>query len=147
MDKLDKIRGKRFDDGLAVRKQVLGDAYVETSLQGVDEFSLPMQKLVTEYCWGEIWTRPGLERHERSLINLGMLCALNRPHELRVHVRGAINNGLSIEKIQETLLQVAIYCGVPAGLEAFRIAKEVIAEMKAADSIAVGNDINGSNAS
>jgi 4-carboxymuconolactone decarboxylase len=138
MKHIDGAHSDRFDNGLAVRKEVLGDAYVTRSLQDVDEFSLPMQKLVTEYCWGEIWTRPGLERQERSLINLGMLCALNRPHELGIHVRGAINNGLSIRKIQEALLQVAIYCGVPAGLEAFRVAREVIAEMQAAAPSANG---------
>ena len=120
-----------FDQGLATRKAVLGDAYVERSLAGADEFSLPMQELVTQYCWGDVWNRPGLEKAQRSLINLAMISALNRPHELKVHVRGAIRNGVTKEQIQEVFLQVAIYCGAPAGLESFRLAREVFAELDA----------------
>ena len=120
-----------FDQGLATRRSVLGDAYVEKSLASADGFSMPMQELVTQYCWGDVWNRPGLERAQRSLINLAMISALNRPHELKVHVRGAINNGVSREQIQEVFLQVAIYCGVPAALESFRLAREVFADMEA----------------
>lgn len=114
-----------FRNGLAQRIAVLGEAHVNKSISEADAFSLPMQKLVTEYCWGEIWGRPGLEKKERSMLNIGMLCALNRPHELKLHLRGALNNGVTPEKIQEILLQVAIYCGVPAALEGFKIAREV----------------------
>lgn len=120
-----------FDKGLATRREVLGDAYVQRSLDGADEFSMPMQELVTQYCWGDVWNRPGLERAQRSLINLAMISALNRPHELKVHVRGAIRNGVTKEQIQEVFLQVAIYCGAPAALESFRLAREVFTEMDA----------------
>ena len=119
----------RFDRGLAVRRDVLGAEYVDKSLAAADAFNQPFQVLVTEYCWGEIWTRPGLERKTRSLLNLAMLTALNRPHEVRIHVRGALNNGVSKEEIQEVFLQTAIYCGVPAALDSFRIAREVFAEV------------------
>lgn len=124
-----------FEAGLAKRKQVLGAAHVERSLEKTSEFARPIQELVTEYCWGEIWTRDGLEDKTRSLINLAMLSALNRGHELGVHVRGAIRNGVTVEEIQEVLLQVAIYVGVPASLEAFRIAEAKIEEMKAAGEL------------
>ena len=119
---------KRFEDGLAVRRQVLGDEYVNKALADVDDFSRPLQELVTEYCWGEIWTRPGLERKTRSLINLAMLTALNRPHEVRIHLRGALRNGCTKEEVMEVLLQTAIYCGVPAAIDSFRIAREVFQE-------------------
>jgi len=130
------VKDELFERGLATRKSVLGEAHVEKSLGSSDEFSMPMQEMVTRYCWGDIWNRPGLERAERSLINLAMISALNRPHELKVHVRGAINNGVTKEQIQEVFLQVAIYCGAPAALESFRLAREVFAEMEreAADS-------------
>jgi 4-carboxymuconolactone decarboxylase len=118
-----------FAEGLATRKAVLGNEYVEASLNSADEFSMPMQILVTEVCWGKIWNRPGLDRKQRSLVNLGMITALNRPHELKVHVRGAINNGLTKAEIQEVFLQTAIYCGAPAALESFRLAREVFREM------------------
>ena len=118
-----------FDTGLKVRKAVLGDAFVEKSLASADDFSMPMQRLVTEYCWNEIWNRPGLDRRTRSIINLALITALNRPHELKLHVRGAINNGLSKDDIQEVFLQTAIYCGVPAAIDSFRNAKEVFKEM------------------
>lgn len=120
---------KRYDEGLAVRKAVLGAEYVEKSLRTADEFTRPMQELVTEYCWGEIWTRPGLDRRTRSFLNLAMLTALNRPHEIKLHVRGALNNGLTRDELMEVFLQSAIYCGVPAALDAMRVAKEVFAEM------------------
>ncbi len=119
---------KRFDEGLAVRRAVLGAEYVDKSIGSADDFNMPMQELVTEYCWGEIWTRPGLPRQTRSLINLAMLTALNRPHEVKIHLRGALNNGCSKEEIMEVLLQTAIYCGVPAAIDSFRLAREVFAE-------------------
>ena len=119
-----------FNKGLATRREVLGDDYVQRSLDSADDFSMPMQEMVTQYCWGDVWNRPGLERAQRSLINLAMISALNRPHELKVHVRGAIRNGVPKEQIQEVFLQVAIYCGAPAALESFRLAGEVFREME-----------------
>jgi 4-carboxymuconolactone decarboxylase len=121
-------RNLRFEEGLAVRRDVLGREYVDRSLASADDFTRPMQELVTEYCWGAVWTRPGLDRRTRSLINLGMITALNRPHELELHVRGALNNGCTEEEIREALLQSAIYCGVPAAIDAFRIARSVLAD-------------------
>ena len=118
-----------FDKGLKTRREVLGAEYVDNAIKNADAFNQPMQALVTEYCWNEIWNRPGLDRRTRSIINLSMLTALNRPHELKLHVRGAINNGLSKEDIQEVFLQTAIYCGVPAAIDSFRNAKEVFKEM------------------
>src|SRR5438552_18331341 len=118
-----------FERGLAVRKAVLGSEYVEKALAGADAFSQPMQELVTEYCWGAVWTRDGLPRKTRSMLNLAMLSALNRSHEFRGHVRGALNNGVTRAEICEVLLQVAVYCGMPAGMEAFRVAREVFAEV------------------
>ncbi|MFO1399665.1 MAG: carboxymuconolactone decarboxylase family protein [Steroidobacteraceae bacterium] len=122
----------RFEKGLALRKQVLGAEYVEKSMASADDFSRPMQELSTEYCWGYVWTRPGLELRERSLINLAMISALNRPHELKLHVKAALTNGLTREQIREVLLQVAVYCGVPAGIDSTRIAREAFAEVDAA---------------
>jgi len=119
----------RYARGLEIRKAVLGADYVERSLASADDFNRPMQELSTEYCWGHVWGREGLTRRERSLINLAMISALNRPHELRVHVQGAIRNGVTREEIREALLQVAIYCGVPAGMDSFRVAKEALAAM------------------
>ena len=120
---------KRYEEGLAVRRAVLGAEHVDKSLRAADEFTRPMQELVTEYCWGEIWTRPGLDRRTRSFLNLAMLTALNRPQEIKLHVRGALNNGLTREELMEVFLQSAIYCGVPAALDAMRAAKEVFAEI------------------
>ncbi|WP_312858258.1 carboxymuconolactone decarboxylase family protein [Pseudonocardia pini] len=117
-----------LDAGDAVRRAVLGDEHVERSRAKATPFSRPLQDLVTEYCWGTIWTRPGLERPTRSLLNIAMLTALGKPDELRLHVRGALNNGCTVEQIQEVLLQAAVYCGVPAALEASRAAQEVVAE-------------------
>ena len=116
-----------WDKGLAVRKDVLGAEYVERNLKNVDEFAMPMQEYTTEACWGWLWTRQ-FPRKTRSLINLAMLSALNRPHEFKVHVKGALTNGCTREEIREVLLQVAVYCGVPAGVEAFRLAREAMAE-------------------
>lgn len=120
-----------FDTGLKNRRAVLGDAYVDASLKNADPFNRPLQELVTQYCWGEVWNRPGLDRKHRSMINLAMLTALNRPHELKIHVRGALNNGVTKEEIQEILLQTAIYCGVPAALDSFRVASAAISELEA----------------
>jgi len=117
------------DKGLAVRKEVLGAEYVERAFKTADDFNRPFQELVTEYCWGAVWARDGLSRKARSLVNLGMLSALNRGPELRLHVRGALNNGVTREEIREVFMQVAIYCGVPAAVESFRCAREVFAEI------------------
>ncbi|MEY4467886.1 MAG: hypothetical protein RIR21_1679 [Pseudomonadota bacterium] len=118
-----------FDKGLATRRAVLGADYVDNSIKNADDFNMPMQELVTEYCWDAIWNRPGLDRKTRSMLNLAMLTALNRPHELKLHVRGAINNGLTKDEIKEVLLQTAIYCGVPAAIDSFKNAKEMFKEM------------------
>ncbi|MBX9973574.1 4-carboxymuconolactone decarboxylase [Cytobacillus firmus] len=119
----------KFDDGLQVRREVLGAEYVDNSIKNATSFTKPLQELVTEYCWGEIWTREGLPKKTRSMINLAMLTALNRPHELKLHLRGAINNGVTKEEIQEIFLQTAIYCGVPASLDSFKTAQEIFKEM------------------
>ena len=118
-----------FDRGLEIRKSVLGAEFVEKSLQTADDFNRPLQELVTEYCWGAIWGREELPRKIRSMLNLAMLSALNRPHELEMHIRGALRNGVTREEIREVLLQVAIYCGVPAAVDSFRIARKVFAEV------------------
>jgi 4-carboxymuconolactone decarboxylase len=120
-----------YDQGMKVRRAVLGDAYVDRSLQAGTEFRKPMQDLVTEFCWGAVWNRPGIDRKTRSLVNLAMLTALNRSTELAAHVRGAVNNGATHEEIQEVLLQAAVYCGMPAGLEAFRVAEKVFDDLAA----------------
>ena len=121
-----------FEKGLKIRKEVLGAEFVETSFKNADDFSRPMQELTTEYCWGYVWGRDGLDKKTRSLLNLAMISALNRPHELRLHVAGALRNGVTREEIREVFMQVAIYCGVPAGVDAFRAAKEVFAQIDAA---------------
>jgi 4-carboxymuconolactone decarboxylase len=118
-----------YEQGLARRREVLGDQHVDRSLAAASEFTRPIQELVTEYCWGAIWTRTGLDSRTRSLLNLAMLTALNRMHELAVHVRGAVHNGCSRDEIRETLMQTAVYCGVPAALESFRVAEKVLAEI------------------
>ena len=118
-----------FEKGLKVRREVLGAKHVDRSLENADSFTMPLQELVTQYCWGDIWNRPGLDRRTRSFLNLAMITALNRPHELKLHVRGAINNGLTKDEIREVFLQAAIYCGVPASIDSFRTAKEVFDEM------------------
>jgi len=120
-----------YDAGLATRRRVLGDAYVDASLAAATDFSRDLQEYVTQYCWGDLWNRPGLSLQERSLINLSMLIALNRAQEFKAHVRGAINNGVSRAKIKEVLMQSAFYCGGPAALEAFRNAAEVFAALDA----------------
>ena len=118
-----------FDQGLKTRREVLGSAYVDAAIANADDFNRPLQEMVTQYAWGDIWNRPGLDRRSRSLLNLAMLTALNRPHELKLHVRGAITNGLTKDEIKEVFLQAAIYCGMPAAIDAFRTAKEVFKEM------------------
>ena len=126
------MTNETYERGLALRKEVLGEDYVARSFANADEFSRPMQELSTEYCWGNVWSRDGLSRRDRSLLNIGMISALNRPHELKLHVKAALTNGLSRDEIREALLQVAIYCGVPAGLDSTRIAREAFAEIDAA---------------
>ena len=118
-----------FEKGLEIRRAVLGADFVDNAIKGADDFSRPLQELVTEYCWGEVWGRPGLDRKTRSMLNLAMLAALNRPHEIKLHVRGALTNGVTKDEIKEIFLQVAIYCGVPAGVDSFRTAREVFKEM------------------
>ena len=117
-----------FDKGLEIRKAVLGADYVERSLANADDFMQDFQELLTSYCWGAVWGRDGLSRRERSLLNLGMLASMGKIEELKLHVRGAINNGLSVDDIKEALLQVAIYAGVPASLSAFKAAQAVLKE-------------------
>lgn len=125
------MNNSKYQKGLEIRTQVLGEAYVNKSIENADEFNRPLQELVTEYCWGHVWGRGGLSLSERSMINLAMISALNRPHELKLHIRGALRNGLSREQIREILLQVGIYCGVPAAVDSFRIAREAFAEADA----------------
>jgi 4-carboxymuconolactone decarboxylase len=117
-----------YERGLAIRKSVLGAEYVDKAIAAADDFNRPLQELVTEYCWGAVWGREGLEKKTRSIINLAMISALNRPHELKMHVKGALRNGLTRDEIREVLLQVGIYCGVPAAVDSFRVAKEAFAE-------------------
>ena len=124
------MTGERFEKGIQIRREVLGAEHVEASMSTADDFSRPLQELVTEYCWGTVWARPGLERKTRSLLNLAMLTALNRPHEVKLHLKGALNNGCSKNEIMEVLLQTAIYCGVPAAMHSFRLAKEVFQEVE-----------------
>lgn len=121
-----------FDRGFRIRSETLGTDYVEKSLSGADDFNRPFQEFVTEYCWGAVWGRDGLPRKTRSMLNLGMLCALNRPHELRIHIGGALRNGVTLQEMQEIFMQVAIYAGVPAAVDAFRVARELFAEQQAA---------------
>lgn len=120
-----------FEKGLEIRKSVLGREFVENSIASADDFNMPMQELTTEYCWGYVWGREGLEKKTRSMLNLGMIAALNRPHELGMHVKGALRNGVSKDEIREIFLQVAIYAGIPAGVDSFRIAKAAFAEYDA----------------
>lgn len=114
-----------FERGLGIRKSVLGKEFVEKSIAAADDFNMPMQRLTTEYCWGAVWGRDGLSKKTRSMLNLAMISALNRPNELKMHVAGALRNGVSKEEIREVFMQVAIYCGIPAGVDSFRVAREV----------------------
>ncbi len=120
-----------FELGLDTRRAVLGADYVDAAIASADDFNRPLQELVTQYCWGDVWNRPGLDRKTRSMLNLAMLTALNRPHELKLHVKGALTNGVTKEEIREVLLQTAIYCGVPAAVDSFRSAREVFKELGA----------------
>ncbi|HLQ27532.1 MAG TPA: 4-carboxymuconolactone decarboxylase [Acidiferrobacterales bacterium] len=118
-----------FEAGLAIRREVLGADYVDRAIENADDFTRPLQELITEYCWGAVWGRDDLPRKTRSLLNLAILTALNRPHELKLHVRGALNNGVTKQEIREVLLHAAIYCGVPAAVDAFRVAQETFKEL------------------
>ena len=118
-----------FDKGLEIRKSVLGAEFVDAAFRAADDFNRPLQDLVTEYCWGAVWGREGLSKKTRSMLNLAMISSLNRPHELKVHVAGALKNGVSRDEIREVFLQVAIYCGVPAAVDSFRTAREVFAQI------------------
>jgi 4-carboxymuconolactone decarboxylase len=123
-----RATSKQFASGLKVRKAVLGPQYVDNAIANATDFNWPMKEFVTEYCWGTVWCRPGLDRKTRSIINLAMLTALNRPHEIEVHVRGALRNGLTPQQIAEIFLQTAVYCGVPAAVDSFRVASKVLNE-------------------
>jgi len=126
---MDKRNHKeRYDAGLKTRREVLGAPWVDKAMAGVDDFNREFTDLLNTYCWNDIWNRPGLPRKTRSVLNLGMLCALGKEHELKLHIRGALNNGLTKDEIKEVFLQVAIYCGVPAAVESFRSAREVFKE-------------------
>lgn len=125
----DRPKSAGFQRGLETRRAVLGDVYVDRALDKATDFSWPMQEMTTEWCWDATWNREGLDRRSRSILNLGMIAALNRPHEFKTHVRGAVNNGLTATEIQEICLQIGTYCGVPAAMEAFRLAGEVLEEM------------------
>lgn len=118
-----------FDQGLKTRREVLGADYVDAAIKNADDFNMPLQEYITQYCWGDVWNRPGLDRRTRSLLNLAMLTALNRPHELKLHLRGAINNGVTQDEIKEVFLQAAVYCGAPAAVDSFRVAREVFKEL------------------
>ena len=120
---------KTHDKGLEIRKAVLGEAYVDNALKNVDDFNKPFQELLNEYCWGTVWGREELPRKTRSMLNIAMISILNRPHELRAHLKGALTNGVAREEIREILMQVAIYGGMPAAVDSFRIAREVFAEL------------------
>jgi 4-carboxymuconolactone decarboxylase len=117
-----------FEAGLKVRREVLGADYVDKSLANANDFMMAFQHITTEWCWGYGWDRPGLDRKTRSMLNLAMLTALNRAPEIKLHVRGALNNGVSVDEIKEVLLHATIYCGIPAGLDAFKAANEVLTE-------------------
>ena len=119
-----------FAKGLKIRTEVLGEAYVQKAMASMDDFNRPLQELVTEYCWGAVWGREGLDRGQRSMLNLAMISILNRPHELKMHIKGALKNGVTKAEIREIFLQVAIYAGIPAGVDSFRIAREAFAEVE-----------------
>ena len=116
------------DKGLAIRREVLGAQYVDAALKGADDFNRPFQEFITEYCWGAVWGRPGLPKKTRSMLNLAMLTALAKPQELKIHIKGALTNGCTKDEIMEVLLQTAVYCGVPAAVDAFRTAREAFKE-------------------
>jgi 4-carboxymuconolactone decarboxylase len=120
-----------FDKGMAIRREVLGDAYVDRALAGMNDFNKPLQEMVTQYCWGACWGREGLSKRDRSMLNLAMISILNRSHELKAHVRGALNNGVTKDEIAEVLLQVGVYAGIPAAVDSFRLANETFKELDA----------------
>ncbi len=122
-----------FQQGLKTRREVLGTEYVDGSLAKANDFMMSFQHITTEWCWGYAWNRPGLERKTRSMLNLAMLTALNRPAEIKLHVKGALNNGVTVEEIKEILIQASVYCGIPAGLDAFKVANQVLEEEGAFD--------------
>lgn len=124
------MSNETFETGMRIRKEVLGSEFVERSFAAADEFNRPHQELVTEYCWGAVWGRAGLDKKTRSMLNLAMIAALNRPHELKMHVKGALRNGVTKEEIREVFMQVTIYAGVPAGVDSIRLAKEAFAEFE-----------------
>ncbi len=117
-----------FDQGLRTRREVLGADYVDAAIRDADDFSRPLQELVTQYAWGDVWNRPGLDRRTRSLLNLAMLTALNRPHELKLHLKGALRNGVTKDEIREVFLHAAVYCGMPAAVDSFRVAREAFGD-------------------
>ncbi len=129
-----------YDRGLEIRRDVLGAEYVDRSLAGADDFMTAFQRITTEWCWGYAWSRDGVDRRTRSLINLAMLTALNRSAEIKLHVRGALNNGVTVEEIRETLLHATVYCGIPAGLDAFKAAHEVLVSEGALDPAPVADE-------
>jgi 4-carboxymuconolactone decarboxylase len=129
-----------YEQGLQTRREVLGADYVDTAIAQADDFNRPLQELVTQYCWGDVWNRPGLDRRTRSLLNLAMLTALNRPHELKLHLQGALNNGVTRDEIREVFLQAGVYCGAPAAVDSFRTARELFAALDAQAAQAVQVD-------
>ena len=122
---------ERYDAGLKARKEVLGAEYVDKALANADDFNREFQEMVTEYCWGTIWGNDRLSKQQRSILNLGMLAALGRSHEFGLHFKGAIKNGVSLDELKELLHQIAVYCGIPAGVESFRVARQILAELEA----------------
>ena len=124
------MSSEMFEKGIAKRRKVLGNEYVDKALASADEFGADLQKLITEYAWGEVWNKESLTDKERSMVNLGMIAALNRPHELKLHIKGALNNGLTKDQIRDIFLQVTVYCGAPAGIDSMRLAREAFAEIE-----------------
>lgn len=125
------MRSGKYEKGMSVRREVLGDEYVDNAIKAATDFTKPLQDLVTENCWGELWTRDTISKKTRSLVTIAILAALKAPAELKLHVRGALRNGCTIEEIREVLLQATVYCGVPAGIDAFRAAKDIIEDLGA----------------
>ena len=123
------MSSEMFEKGIAKRRKVLGNEYVDKALASADEFGADLQKLITEYAWGEVWNKESMTDKERSMVNLGMIAALNRPHELKLHIKGALNNGLTKDQIRDIFLQVTVYCGAPAGIDSMRLAREAFAEI------------------
>jgi 4-carboxymuconolactone decarboxylase len=130
IDKERAMDKQLMDAGLGVRREVLGDEYVDRAMKNADDFNKPFQEVVSEYCWGLCWSDETLSRRERSILNLGMIAALGKMHEFELHLRGAIRNGLTKEELRAVLIQIAVYCGIPVGVDCFRTAKQVIGEMK-----------------